>query len=97
MKNKWLTPLFIFLFIVFSNIPCHAQYPDQIVVVPGKVSDPTFPHIVHENARITLKAILRNTTGSNYSVSWDVNQDGYYDPYYETYTVTENTAVNGVR
>lgn len=59
-----------------------AQEQNQIVVVPYSQRNPQLPHPAHEQARITLKAVVRNATCANangYTVWWDANRNGNYD------------------
>ena len=55
---------------------------DEVIVVVASQKNPTLPHPAHEQARITLKAMVRNATcaqGGGYQVWWDVDRDGNYD------------------
>ena len=50
----------------------------------------SMPHIVHEGARITLKAVVFDNSpcGSGYKVEWDVDRDGQFaDEFQRTVTV----------
>jgi len=73
----WLTSLWISLVALTLSIEAMA---DEIVVVPFSQGNPLLPHLAHEEAQITLKAVVRDATpGDSYQVSWDVNGNGNYD------------------
>lgn len=49
----------------------------QVVVVPFDQANPSRPHMGHEQAPISLKAIIRNAiSGNPYDIRWDIDQDG---------------------
>jgi len=81
--------------LLFVAPQASAQAADpQIVVVPDAPKNPRLPHPVHEGARITLKAMLRNATcNSGYSVRWDVDRDGDYNDDTERVVTRSGTSV----
>ncbi|MBM4291466.1 MAG: PKD domain-containing protein, partial [Deltaproteobacteria bacterium] len=52
---------------------------DDIVLVPFAPNNLELPHPVHENARITLKGIVRNASCGSYRVIWDTDRDGAFE------------------
>ncbi len=57
-----------------------AQGDPTIIPVPYAQNNPNLPHPAHEGARITLKAIARNSAcAAGYRVWWDTNFNGNYD------------------
>ena len=51
--------------------------PNKILVVPYTVENPRLPHPAHEQAPVTLKAMVRNATCvAAYRVRWDTDLDG---------------------
>lgn len=63
---------------------------DRVLLVPFSQRNPTLPHPAHEQARITLKGIVRNATcAAGYDVSWDVNRDGNYDNDFSRFVTIE--------
>ena len=57
-----------------------AQQDPTIIPVPFAQENPALPHPAHEQAPITLKAILRNANcAQGYNVWWDVNRNGNFD------------------
>lgn len=81
MRRMKLLGLLIPVCLVSGVDFASAQVADpQIVVVPDAPKNTRLPHPVHEGARVTLKAILRNARcDAGYSVRWDVDRDGQYD------------------
>jgi len=70
----------------------------DIVVVPFSQANPAMPHLAHENANLTLKAVVRNATpGQTYRVSWDTNRDGNYEnDAWKEYTVDSNGSIRDI-
>ncbi|MCA9542876.1 MAG: PKD domain-containing protein, partial [Myxococcales bacterium] len=68
-----------------------AQEQDQVIVVPYSQKNPDIPHPAHEDAHITLKAIVRNAQCANYNVTWDTNRNNVYDDYTRTVSREGNT------
>jgi hypothetical protein len=52
---------------------------DDIILVPFAPNNLELPHPVHENARITLKGIVRNASCGTYRVIWDTDRDGVFE------------------
>ena len=51
-----------------------------VIPVPFSQINPALPHPAHENARVTLKAIVRNAPCvGGYRVAWDVNLNNNFD------------------
>jgi hypothetical protein len=51
-----------------------------VIPVPFSQINPALPHPAHENARVTLKAIVRNAPcAGGYRVAWDVNLNNNFD------------------
>ncbi|MCA9543800.1 MAG: PKD domain-containing protein, partial [Myxococcales bacterium] len=70
--------------------------PNQVLVVPYNAENPRLPHPAHEQAPITLKAMVRNATcGGNYRVRWDTDRDGSFDDEAE-YTFTRNATTKNI-
>ena len=68
------------VFLGFA-VPAFAQdiEVDEVKPVAYSQVDPTLPHPAHEQARITLKAMIRNAQCNSYRVWWDANRNGNYD------------------
>ena len=70
---------------LWSLAPCGASAQialdgPQIIVVPFAPSNLALPHPAHENAPVTLKAIVRNADcAQGYRVWWDTNLNGSFD------------------
>jgi len=63
----------------------HAQAA-HVLVVPANPSDLSIPPLAPAEARITLKAVIRDATcSSGYSVVWDLDGDGVFDTAPRTY------------
>lgn len=70
---------------------------NRILLVPFSQSNPALPHPAHEQARITLKGIIRNADcNQGYHVWWDTNRDGNYDNDFRR-DVSRNGTTNSVR
>ena len=73
-----------------------AAEPPKLITVPYAPNNLGLPHPVHERARITLKAMLRDAPcQSGYAITWDVNRNGNYedDDSYTAFPFREGTGV----
>ena len=85
------------LAVLMIPLWAHAQevINDEVKVIPYSQRDPRLPHPAHSNARVTLKAMVRNATCNTYRVWWDANRDGNYDND-PSRNVSRNAAANAV-
>ena len=69
------------LVIGLFAVPASAQdlEDNEVKPIPYSQVDPTLPHPAHEQARITLKAMIRRANCGSYQVWWDTDRDGNYD------------------
>ena len=68
----------------------------SVVTVPYVVANPSIAHPAHEDAQITLKAIVRGaTSGDSVRVQWDTNNDGTWDST-ATYTADSTGTIRDV-
>ncbi len=69
---------------------------NRIMLVPYSQRNTSLPHPAHEQARITLKGIIRNANcQSGYDVMWDTNLNGEWDDY--SRRVTREPTTQSVR
>ena len=76
------TLLMVFCILTLWTSVSWAQETDRVLVVPFSQQNPLLPHPAHEDAPITLKAIIRNATCGTYQITWDVNRNGDFDDDY---------------
>ena len=70
---------------------------NEIITVPFSQEHLELPHLAHEEAQITLKAIIRDaTSGSGYEIAWDTDRDGDYSDEVSR-VVQRNGSTNSVR
>ncbi len=70
----------LFLLLGLCALPSvAAAQNNQVLVVPFAQENPSLPHPAHEGAPITLKAIIRNATCTQYNVWWDVDRDNDFE------------------
>jgi hypothetical protein len=74
-----ITACFVLVSLVYLLPNCIWANEPNIIFVPYAPQDPNLPAPAHEDAHITLKAILRNATCATYTVTWDVNRDGVFN------------------
>ena len=68
---------------------------NQVMVVPYSQQNPRLPHPAHEDAPLTLKAVIRNAQCDSYRVRWDIDRDGDYEDEHER-SVSRNNTTNTV-
>lgn len=68
---------------------------NRIMLIPFSQTNTTLPHPAHEQARITLKGIIRNANCGAYDVMWDANRDGQWNDFNRR--VGRDAATNSVR
>ncbi len=69
------------LVVALFAVPASAQdlEDNEVKPIPYSQVNPTLPHPAHEQARITLKAMIRRANCGSYQVWWDTDRDGNYD------------------
>ncbi|MEE2644289.1 MAG: PKD domain-containing protein [Myxococcota bacterium] len=80
--------LCLFFFVDFAA----ANEVNQVITVPYSQQNPRLPHPAHEQAPITLKAIIRNAQCGSYRIVWDTNRDGNYNEPERTVSRNETTS-----
>ncbi|MGB0429609.1 MAG: LamG domain-containing protein, partial [Bacteroidia bacterium] len=84
--------LIITCLLLFLSLISYGQF--LVLPVEAIQGNNNMPHIVHEQAHITLKAVLfdNNPCGSGYTVHWDVNRNGNFDDDYSSSVTINSTS-----
>ncbi len=60
-------------------VPTSASAAARVAPIPYSQRNPALPHPVHEGAKVTLKAVIREASCGTYNIRWDVDGDDNFD------------------